>query len=108
MQLLKDVNGNINVAGLNFVSDSNGLSSTATSNATSVSGFSIDVNSTGSSLTATMQAGIDSAGSGLVINNSGKTSIISGVSASKNTKSADVSANAYVENTGFSLVVAAE
>ena len=102
--VIKDVNGNINVAGLNFVSDSNGLSSTATSNATSVSGFSIDVNSTGSSLTATMQAGIDSAGSGLVINNSGKTSIISGVSASKNTKSADVSANAYIENTGFSLL----
>lgn len=101
--IIKDVNGNINVAGLNFVSDSNGLSSTAISNATTVSGFSVDVNSTGSNMTATMQSGIDSQENGLVINNSGKTSIISGVSAKDNTKGADVSANAYIENHDFHL-----
>ena len=102
--VIKDVNGNINVAGLNFVSDSNGLNSTATSNATSISGIKVNVTGTGSNMTATMQAGIDSAGKGLVINNSGKTSIVSGVDASDNTKGANVSANAYIENRGFSLV----
>ena len=119
--IIKDVNGDINVKGLNLVASSDKLVASTSTNTTSATGLGIGTTSSGANMNATMQAGIDSIKTqddkkGLTINNSGKTIILSGAKASKvdmdnladliETKSIDsatAEAKAYIENKSFSL-----
>ena len=120
--IIKNVNGDINVAGLNLVSSSDKLVASTSTNTTSVSGLNIGVTSSGANMNATMRAGIDSIktqedAKGLTINNSGKTIILSGAKASdvqmnnlsdlienKAIGSAIAESKAYIENKGFDLL----
>ena len=119
--IIKDVNGEINVSGLNLVASSDKLVASTSTNTTSVSGLKIGVTGSGANMNATMRAGIDSIKTqddkkGLTINNSGKTIILSGVKVSdeqmkniadlienKAIGSATAEANAYIENKVISL-----
>ena len=119
--IIKDVNGDINVKGLNIVASSDKLVASTSTNTTSATGLSIGTTSSGANMNATMQAGIDSIKTqddkkGLTINNSGKTIILSGAKASKvdmdnladlieteSIDSATAEAKAYIENKSFSL-----
>ncbi len=119
--IIKDVNGDINVKGLNLVASSDKLVASTSTNTTSATGLGIGTTSSGANMNATMQAGIDSIKTqddkkGLTINNSGKTIILSGAKASKvdmdnladlieteSIDSATAEAKAYIENKSFSL-----
>ncbi|MBR1373011.1 hypothetical protein IJ556_00995, partial [bacterium] len=106
--LIKDVNGVITTEGLNIKADTDKLSVIAKTNGTTIAGYNATLTGSGANMTAKLNAGIDSlkqdeSKKGLIVNNNGQTIITSGVKASDNEQAADISANAYIENNGFSL-----
>ena len=89
--IIKDVNGEIKVSGLNLVADSDKLVAASTVNSTTFAGLKVGGSSSDAKMNATLQAGIDSImpeknaqgedQKGLTIANSGKTIILSGAKA---------------------------
>ena len=111
--MIENAAGTMNLGELKIIADTSKMSTLAKSNLTGGSIVGVTIGEAGSFMNAEISAGINSptkenSKNNLIINNTGATTILSGVSADDNTKAADITAEAKIIGLSVGVASAAD
>lgn len=98
---IANATGNITTGGLNFIAQSDGITAETTMNLGNIAGLSLSYAEQGAFVNSEFKAGIDS--ENLVVKNSGKTNILSGVDKSSNSAAAEMKAKVVAKKASATL-----